>query len=115
MNQPTDFPNVQKDGIKIVSRLGKGSFGSVWKVLCEKTNQHFALKAIHLPTVAVNSSTFTLKKIKREAKLLRGLEHVNVVNYVTHWFAGPNSSAYNENTDTKIICGDKDSSKVVAL
>ncbi len=70
-----DFPN--KPNYKIIENLGKGSFGSVYKVLNEENNCIYAIKKINLKGVKEEE----LKLIKNEAKILSSLNSENIVKY----------------------------------
>ncbi|XP_056153180.1 eukaryotic translation initiation factor 2-alpha kinase 1 isoform X2 [Lampris incognitus] len=64
-----------------ICRLGKGSYGSVFKVINKLDGQSYAVKKILIKKV----STEDCMKVLREAKVLSGLQHVNVVGYHTAW------------------------------
>ncbi|XP_042363997.1 eukaryotic translation initiation factor 2-alpha kinase 1 isoform X2 [Plectropomus leopardus] len=64
-----------------VCRLGKGSYGNVFKVRNKLDSQFYAVKKILIKKV----STDDCMKVLREVKMLSSLLHVNVVGYHTAW------------------------------
>ncbi|XP_030256149.1 eukaryotic translation initiation factor 2-alpha kinase 1 isoform X1 [Sparus aurata] len=62
-------------------RLGKGSYGNVWKVMNKLDGQCYAVKKILIKKVSKDDCM----KVLREVKLLSSLQHVNVVGYHTAW------------------------------
>ena len=59
----------------IVSQVGEGTFGKVYKALNTVTNVHFALKRIRMEA---EKDGFPVTAM-REIKLLQSLRHINVV------------------------------------
>ncbi|KAM9831712.1 eukaryotic translation initiation factor 2-alpha kinase 1 [Neosynchiropus ocellatus] len=64
-----------------ISRLGKGSYGNVYKVLNKLDGQFYAVKKILIKNVSKEDCM----KVLREVKVLSSLQHVNVVGYHTAW------------------------------
>ncbi|XP_042293458.1 eukaryotic translation initiation factor 2-alpha kinase 1 [Sceloporus undulatus] len=64
-----------------VSRLGKGGYGTVYKVRNKLDGQFYAIKKI-LIKKATKSDCM---KVLREVKVLAGLQHPNIVGYHTAW------------------------------
>ncbi|XP_076007983.1 eukaryotic translation initiation factor 2-alpha kinase 1 isoform X2 [Genypterus blacodes] len=64
-----------------VCRLGKGSYGKVFKVMNKLDGQYYAVKKILIKNVSMDDCM----KVHREAKVLSSLQHVNVVGYHTAW------------------------------
>uniref|UniRef100_A0A3B3ZIQ2 Eukaryotic translation initiation factor 2-alpha kinase 1 n=1 Tax=Periophthalmus magnuspinnatus TaxID=409849 RepID=A0A3B3ZIQ2_9GOBI len=64
-----------------VCRLGKGSYGNVFKVLNKLDGQYYAVKKILIKKVSKDDCM----KVLREVKVLSSLQHVNVVGYHTAW------------------------------
>ncbi|XP_073345394.1 eukaryotic translation initiation factor 2-alpha kinase 1 isoform X2 [Pagrus major] len=62
-------------------RLGKGSYGNVWKVMNKLDGQCYAVKKILIKKVSKDDCM----KVLREVKVLSSLQHVNVVGYHTAW------------------------------
>ena len=65
-----------KDNYQILSKIGEGSYGVVWKVRHKKTNLIRAMKKI---TKNLLSKTETVNEIKNEIELLKQLDHPNIV------------------------------------
>ncbi|XP_029933430.1 eukaryotic translation initiation factor 2-alpha kinase 1 isoform X2 [Myripristis murdjan] len=64
-----------------ISRLGKGSYGKVFKVINKLDGQNYAVKKILIKNVSRDDCV----KVLREVKVLSSLQHVNVVGYHTAW------------------------------
>uniref|UniRef100_A0A8C7D6V2 Eukaryotic translation initiation factor 2-alpha kinase 1 n=1 Tax=Oncorhynchus kisutch TaxID=8019 RepID=A0A8C7D6V2_ONCKI len=64
-----------------LSRLGKGSYGKVFKVTNKLDGQKYAVKKILIKNV----SREDCMKVLREVKVLSSLQHINVVGYHTAW------------------------------
>lgn len=64
-----------------VCRLGKGSYGNVFKVMNKLDGQYYAMKKILIKKVSKDDCM----KVLREVKVLSSLQHVNVVGYHTAW------------------------------
>uniref|UniRef100_A0A4W5KXQ7 Eukaryotic translation initiation factor 2-alpha kinase 1 n=1 Tax=Hucho hucho TaxID=62062 RepID=A0A4W5KXQ7_9TELE len=64
-----------------LSRLGKGSYGKVFKVKNKLDGQKYAVKKILIDNV----SREDCMKVLREVKVLSSLQHINVVGYHTAW------------------------------
>ncbi|XP_024913487.1 eukaryotic translation initiation factor 2-alpha kinase 1 isoform X1 [Cynoglossus semilaevis] len=64
-----------------ICRLGKGSYGHVFKVMNKLDGQHYAVKKILIKKVSKDDCM----KVLREVKVLSSLHHVNVVGYHTAW------------------------------
>nr|XP_020503836.1 eukaryotic translation initiation factor 2-alpha kinase 1 [Labrus bergylta] len=62
-------------------RLGKGSYGNVFKVMNKLDGQFYAVKKILIKKVSKEDCM----KVLREVKVLSSLQHVNVVGYHTAW------------------------------
>lgn len=73
-----------------ICRLGKGSYGNVFKVLNKLDGQFYAVKKILIKKV----SREDCMKVLREVKVLSSLQHVNVVGYHTAWMEHVQPSAY---------------------
>ena len=65
-----------KDNYQILSKIGEGSYGVVWKVRHKRTNLIRAMKKI---TKNLLSKTETVNEIKNEIELLKSLDHPNIV------------------------------------
>ncbi|XP_034050475.1 eukaryotic translation initiation factor 2-alpha kinase 1 isoform X2 [Thalassophryne amazonica] len=64
-----------------ICRLGKGSYGNVFKVLNKLDGQYYAMKKILIKKVSKDDCM----KVLREVKMLSSLHHVNIVGYHTAW------------------------------
>uniref|UniRef100_UPI00398F514C eukaryotic translation initiation factor 2-alpha kinase 1 n=1 Tax=Pristiophorus japonicus TaxID=55135 RepID=UPI00398F514C len=64
-----------------IKRLGKGSYGKVYKVRNKLDQQFYAMKKILMKKV----TRYDCMKVLREAKVLAGLQHPHVVGYHTAW------------------------------
>nr|XP_020471527.1 eukaryotic translation initiation factor 2-alpha kinase 1 isoform X1 [Monopterus albus] len=64
-----------------ICRLGKGSYGNVFKVMNKLDGQYYAVKKILIKKVSKDDCM----KVLREVKVLSSLQHVNVVGYHTAW------------------------------
>ncbi|KAK7919821.1 hypothetical protein WMY93_011105 [Mugilogobius chulae] len=73
-----------------ICRLGKGSYGNVFKVLNKLDGQFYAVKKILIKKVSKEDCM----KVLREVKVLSSLQHVNVVGYHTAWMEHVQPAAY---------------------
>ncbi|XP_027883238.1 eukaryotic translation initiation factor 2-alpha kinase 1 isoform X3 [Xiphophorus couchianus] len=64
-----------------ICRLGKGSYGNVFKVVNKLDGQSYAVKKILIKRVSKEDCM----KVLREVKVLSSLQHVNIVGYHTAW------------------------------
>uniref|UniRef100_A0A8C9SCS7 Eukaryotic translation initiation factor 2-alpha kinase 1 n=1 Tax=Scleropages formosus TaxID=113540 RepID=A0A8C9SCS7_SCLFO len=87
------FPQVKNDGLfqaqtsrylsefEEICRLGKGSYGKVFKVINKLDGQNYAVKKILIKNVTREDCM----KVLREVKVLSSLQHANIVGYHTAW------------------------------
>ncbi|XP_039643228.1 eukaryotic translation initiation factor 2-alpha kinase 1 isoform X2 [Perca fluviatilis] len=75
-----------------IVRLGKGSYGNVFKVMNKLDGQFYAVKKILIKKVSKDDCM----KVLREVKVLSSLLHVNVVGYHTAWMEHVQPVAYPE-------------------
>ncbi|XP_033962566.1 eukaryotic translation initiation factor 2-alpha kinase 1 isoform X1 [Pseudochaenichthys georgianus] len=71
-------------------RLGKGTYGNVFKVTNKLDGQYYAVKKILIKKVSKDDCM----KVLREVKMLSSLLHVNVVGYHTAWMEHVQPAAY---------------------
>ncbi|XP_078096732.1 eukaryotic translation initiation factor 2-alpha kinase 1 [Mustelus asterias] len=64
-----------------IERLGKGSYGKVYKVRNKLDHQLYAIKKILMKKI----TKYDCMKILREVKVLAGLQHPHIVGYHTAW------------------------------
>ncbi|KAM9425497.1 eukaryotic translation initiation factor 2-alpha kinase 1 isoform 2-T2 [Pholidichthys leucotaenia] len=81
-------------------RLGKGSYGKVFKVVNKLDGQYYAVKKILIKNVSKKDCM----KVLREAKVLSSLQHVNVVGYHTAWMEHVQPVAYPESAVPALDC-----------
>ncbi|KAM8837826.1 eukaryotic translation initiation factor 2-alpha kinase 1 isoform 2-T2 [Spinachia spinachia] len=75
-----------------VFRLGKGSYGKVFKVMNKLDGQFYAVKKILIRKVSKDDCM----KVLREVKVLSSLLHMNVVGYHTAWMEHVQPAPYPE-------------------
>ncbi|XP_026171196.1 eukaryotic translation initiation factor 2-alpha kinase 1 isoform X3 [Mastacembelus armatus] len=75
-----------------ICRLGKGSYGNVFKVMNKLDGQYYAVKKILIKKVSKDDCV----KVLREVKVLSSLQHVNVVGYHTAWMEHVQPATYPE-------------------
>ncbi|XP_028990340.1 eukaryotic translation initiation factor 2-alpha kinase 1 isoform X2 [Betta splendens] len=75
-----------------ICRLGKGSYGNVFKVMNKLDGQYYAVKKILIKKVSKDDCM----KVLREVKVLSSLQHINVVGYHTAWMEHVQPAAYPE-------------------
>lgn len=63
---------------KVISNLGRGSFGIVWKVQDRLTQKFYALKKVLDP----HHDTNEMKLVYRELMILKNIHHPNIVNLI---------------------------------
>ena len=71
-----------EDNYKIISKLGKGSFGSVFKVQNIKTNEIRALKVIKKASIIYQDDDH---KFLKEIEILIKLEHPNIIKIYEYY------------------------------
>ena len=77
----TDSGTIE-DNYKIISKLGKGSFGSVFKVQNIKTNEIRALKVIKKTSIIYQDDDH---KFLKEIEILIKLEHPNIIKIYEYY------------------------------
>ncbi|XP_038675723.1 eukaryotic translation initiation factor 2-alpha kinase 1 isoform X1 [Scyliorhinus canicula] len=64
-----------------IGRLGRGSYGKVYKVRNKLDRQLYAIKKILMKKI----TRYDCMKVLREVKVLAGLQHTHIVGYHTAW------------------------------
>ncbi|XP_061823449.1 eukaryotic translation initiation factor 2-alpha kinase 1 [Nerophis lumbriciformis] len=75
-----------------IGRIGKGSYGNVYKVVNKLDGQLYAVKKILIKKVSKEDCL----RVLREVKVLSSLQHVSVVGYHTAWMEHVQPAAYAE-------------------
>jgi serine/threonine-protein kinase len=76
---PTGEPDPVVTGFRLVRVVGRGGTGVVYEAVREKDNQTVALKVVRPAFLPTNSQ---IKRFRREADILKQLDHPNVVRYL---------------------------------
>ena len=61
-------------------KLGKGSFGEVWKAVDADSGKLFALKLVEWPKQGIQSHGYTM--LKREVEIFARMSHPNIVEFI---------------------------------
>lgn len=67
----------EKSTYQVIEKLGKGSFGSVYKVIKILTKFQYAMKVIDISKNSKDSQLYAMF----EAKVLEGLKHPNIIEF----------------------------------
>jgi len=73
-------------GYRILERLGRGGMGSVYRALQVEMNRVVALKILRLPLAGIEQH---VERLKREARLVGGFDHPNIVRGLEAGQSGP--------------------------
>ena len=66
---------------KILSEIGKGAYGTVYKVSSIRDNNIYCLKKISIAHLTKNE----VKEVIKEAKILRKVEHKHIIRSLAHF------------------------------
>lgn len=82
-------------GLKVLSKLGRGSFGTVYECINPRNSN---TKAVKVPAALIqvfekrNFTKDKLQRFRREAEILESIDHCNVVKF--HSFRETDTSLY---------------------
>jgi serine/threonine protein kinase len=93
----TNYMNQTVGGYTIIDLIGKGGFGSVFKV--KIGNQNFAMKEIKIDQKEISKfmgdvSTQNLEKLIKEIDIWKELDHPNIIKYYTSFMEKEKSHVY---------------------
>ena len=90
--------------------LGKGGFGSVWRVRNRFDGRHYAVKKVHIIGTA-DDPLFQqrLERTLREVKILAALDHPNIVRYYNAWLEVEKEHQQTDEAPTKDSTFDENS------
>ena len=74
--------NKAEENYKVISKVGKGSFGSVYKVVDNQTGIIRAMKVIKKETIAYQDDE---KVFLKEIEILTKLEHPNIIKIIEYF------------------------------
>ncbi|MCG7587381.1 protein kinase, partial [Photobacterium sp. OFAV2-7] len=73
-------------------KIGEGGFGSVYKAVYQKTDQHVAIKCLHLdPQESLKQRQRQIARFERESRFVSRLSHPNIVRLLDKGTIGENS------------------------
>jgi len=100
----SDFEEVPNDNEKF-TLLGKGNFGYAEKMKSKIDNKFYAIKKINM-----NSKKFVIKDFKRETKIMKDLNHENIIRFYGFFKDKEDKCKYSkiynivENEDKEVFC-----------
>lgn len=100
-NEKSTKSGLSIENFDIEKELGRGSFGIVLKAKQHVDKNIYAIKIIVMPE---NKNVY--EKFSREAELMAGINHKNIVRYITSWKQKVNLPEFRKQYD---ICSDDES------
>lgn len=79
---PSKSGILNKNDFKLLANLGEGSFGKVYKVNHELTDQKYAIKVMTKDRI---KSPGMIKQVKNEIEIMQNIDHPNIVKLVTYF------------------------------
>ena len=73
------------DNFKIIEKIGRGGFASVYKVANNFDDNFYALKKIKIAVKETSNVHDEIAKVVKEAVTLSALNHPNIVRYYGSW------------------------------
>ena len=74
----------------ILSEIGKGSFGSVYKVKRKIDNEIYAMKKVHLAYLSEKE----IQNALNEIRILASINHQNIISYKEAFYSDYDKSIY---------------------
>lgn len=79
---PSNSDSLNKNDFKLLSNLGEGSFGKVYKVQHLPTGELYAVKVVSKDRLRNNTM---MRQIQNEITIMQGIDHPYIVKLVTYF------------------------------